>query len=92
MNDKIIGIVGTAMGVVGSVVQTKEVLQIISIIITIIGGVITWFVIPVLNWYKHAKKDGKITTDELIEGAKIAKDGIDKVKEASKGVDEDAKD
>lgn len=89
MNEKWIGIIGTALGVLGSATQTREILQIVSIIITIIGGVITWIVIPVLNWYKKAKSDGKVTTDELIEGAKVTKDGIDKVK---KEVDKDAKD
>ena len=40
-------------------------------------------------WYKNAKRDGKITIDEIQEGAETLKEGLDGVKqtleEKSKG-------
>ena len=74
----ITGALGTTLGVVGTVTQTNEVLQTISLIITIIGAVISMIVVPILSWYIKAKKDGKITPEELKEGAEVLKDGLDK--------------
>ncbi len=74
----ITGAVGTTLGVVGTATQTNEVLQTISLIITIIGAVISMIVVPILSWYIKAKKDGKITPEELKEGAEVLKDGLDK--------------
>lgn len=74
----ITGAVGTTLGIVGTATQTNEVLQTISLIITIIGAVISMIVVPLLSWYIKAKKDGKITAEELKEGAETLKDGLDK--------------
>ena len=30
-----------------------------------LGAIISMIVLPILSWYKNAKKDGKITTDEI---------------------------
>ena len=75
------GLVGNVLGVVGTSLQTEEVLRIISLIITIVGAIITWIVIPIINWYNKAKADGKIDSKELDEGITIISDGIDKVQE-----------
>ena len=80
-NEKILGIVGTGMGVLGSTIQTQEILQIISIIITIIGGFITWIIIPLVNWYRNAKKDGKITKEEIDDALDTASKGIENIKD-----------
>ena len=74
-----LGIVGTSTSAVGTALQTSEVLQIISLIITIIGGIISLIVIPLLTWYKNAKKDGKITVDEINEGAKTLQEGLEQL-------------
>lgn len=82
MNDKtIFGILGTAVSGIGTAIQTNEVLQIISLCITILGGIVSLMIIPLLNWYKNAKSDGKITKDEIKEGTKIIQDGISEIKE-----------
>ena len=82
MRDEIlIGTAGTLTSAVGSATQTSEILRIISIIITIIGALITYIGIPLYNWYKKSKADGKIDKDELKEGIKIAVDGGKEVKE-----------
>lgn len=82
MKDEIItGTIGTIMGAVGTGTQTNSTLQTISLIITIIGGIITYIVVPILLWYNKAKKDGKIDKDEIREGIKTIKDGIDAVQQ-----------
>lgn len=77
----ITGAVGATLGVVGTATQTNEVLQTISLIITIIGAIISMIVVPVLSWYLKAKQDGKITPEELKEGAEVLKDGLEKTEE-----------
>lgn len=79
-NELIGGSIGTALSAVGTGLQTNDVLQTISLIITIIGGLITFIIVPLLTWYKNAKKDGKIDADELEEGVKIVIDGSEKIK------------
>ena len=78
--EKLYGIVGSTLGVVGTSMQVDDILKIISLIITILGGIITWIIIPLLNWYKNAKKDGKIDVDEIKDGINVLQDGIDKIK------------
>ena len=82
MNKALItGGIGTSLSVVGTALQTNEVLQTISLIITIVGGIISFIVVPILNWYNKAKKDGKITADEIKDGAEIIADGSEKLKD-----------
>lgn len=79
-NKLICGSIGTALSAVGTGLQPNEVLEIISLCITIIGGIITFIIMPLLNWYNKAKQDGKIDADELEQGAKIVIDGSEKIK------------
>lgn len=81
-NELIGGAIGTTLSVIGTALQTQEVLQIISLIITIIGGLISFIVVPILNWYRKAKEDGKIDADEIKEGVNIIVDGTKDVKDA----------
>ena len=86
MNKEIIsGTIGTTLSAIGTSLQTNEVLETISLIITIIGALISFIVVPLINWYKHAKKDGKISTDELKEGVEIVKEGVEEINEKTKG-------
>ena len=83
MNKEVIGgIVGTGMSAVGTATQTNEVLQTISIVLTIIGTLLT-ITMAILNWWKNAKKDGKIDSDEIQEGIKIISDGVDALKDTT---------
>lgn len=75
------GSIGTTLSIIGTAMQTNEILETISLVITIIGGVITFIVVPILNWYRHAKKDGKIDADEIKEGLDIIVDGSERVKD-----------
>lgn len=78
------GSIGTGISALGTAMQTNELLQTISLVITIIGGLITFIIMPVINWYQNAKKDGKITKEEVDEGVKIIQDGLDKLKDQDK--------
>ena len=75
------GSVGTILSAVGTAVQVDEVLKYVSLAITIVGGIISMIIIPIWNWYKEAKRDGKITKEEIEEGVKIASDGVNGVKQ-----------
>ena len=79
--EMITGSIGTALGIIGTATQTEQVLRIVSLVITIIGALITYVALPLLAWYKKAKKDGKITADEVKEGVEIIKDGTEKVQD-----------
>ena len=72
----IIGGVASSLSAVGTSIQTNEVLQIISLVLTIVGTLITFIVLPLLNWFIKAKKDGKITIDEVKEGVETLQEGI----------------
>lgn len=76
------GAFGTALSATGTALQTNELLQTISLIITILGAIISMIVLPLLTWYKNAKKDGKITKDEIKEGIDTLQEGIEGVKDS----------
>ena len=77
----ITGAVGTSLSAIGTVTQTNDILQTVSLVITIIGAVISMIIVPVLSWYMKAKKDGKITIDEAKEGIDTLKEGVKQVQQ-----------
>lgn len=80
------GLFGTSLSAVGTVLQVDEILRYVSLAITIIGGIISMIVIPLVNWSRQAKQDGKISKEELEEGVKIISDGAEDIKQIiSKG-------
>ena len=84
MSEKVTTILGTSLGVIGTALQTNELLQTISLIITIIGAVISMIVLPLINWYNKAKQDNKITHDEIKEAVEIVQNGVEKIEEETK--------
>lgn len=76
-NELIGGAVGTSLGALGTATQTNDLLQTISLIVTIVGAIISMIIVPVLSWYQRVKKDGKITSEEVKEGVEIIKEGVD---------------
>ena len=80
-NNLLIGTCGTTLSFIGTATQTNEILQNISLVITIIGGIITFIILPLLNWYQKSKQDGKIDNDELKDGIDIIVDGTEKIKD-----------
>lgn len=82
MKDELIsGSVGTFFGIVGTATQVNDVLRTISLILTIIGAILTYIVMPSIAWYKRAKQDGKIDADEIKEGVEIISNGSNDVKD-----------
>ena len=82
MNKETLGGVGGIMiSALGTGIQTNELLQTISLVLTIIGTVIT-IVMALLNWWNRSKKDGKIDKEEIEEGIGIVKEGADKLEDA----------
>lgn len=75
------GVIGTALGITGTALQTNEVLETISLIVTILGALVSFVIVPLLNWYRHAKSDGKIDKDEAKEGVATVIEGGKKLKE-----------
>lgn len=76
--------IGTIISAVGTGLQTNEILETISLIITILGAVLT-ITMSILTWWRNAKKDGKITKEEIDDGLKIMGDGINEIKDLTKG-------
>ena len=82
MKDNIIyGSIGTVLSAIGTGLQTNEVLETISLIITIIGGIITFIITPLISWYNKSKVDHKIDTNEVQEAIKIITHGSEKIKD-----------
>ena len=85
MKHEVIGFIGSAVGTsvsaTGTAIQPNEVLQTISLIITILGGIIT-IVFALVGWYQRAKADGKIDKDEIKEAIDILQEGGENIKDA----------
>ena len=82
MNKETLGGVGGIMiSALGTGIQTNELLQTISLCLTIIGTIIT-IVMALLNWWNRSKKDGKIDKEEAKEGLDIVMGGVEQIQEA----------
>ena len=90
-NELITGGVGTTLCVVGTASQTNETLQTISLVITIIGAIISMIIVPIISWYQKAKKDGKITSDEIKDGIDTLVDGVKEVQDKLEDKNEEDK-
>lgn len=80
--------IGTIISAVGTGLQTNEILETISLIITILGAILT-ITMSVLTWWRNAKQDGKITKEEIDDGLKIIGDGVNEIKEITKKGEKD---
>ena len=74
------GITGALVSLAGMNLETAEHwvnigCAIVGVLIAIISGLI----IPLLKWYKEAKKDGKIDADEIEQAIEITKDGLTEI-------------
>lgn len=77
------GTVGTMLSALSiNVDDLHSIESIVAIFCTILGlliTIITSVVIPLCRWYAESKKDGKISADEVVEGAQTLKDGLQDV-------------
>ena len=79
------GLFGTGLSASSVALSSAELDHIVSIVCAVIGVIIvliTSVIIPLVQWWKKAKADGKITKEELEEGQKIVSDGVEDVKNA----------
>ena len=74
MKDNAILIGGNAIGYVLTALQTNEVFQLIELILSVILTSLL-IVFRLWKWFKDAKRDGKITSDEIQEAIDIIEDG-----------------
>lgn len=61
-------------------IQDNEIMQIISLCVTILSGVVS-LAFNIYKWVKKAKKDGKITEEEIDELASLVEDGLNPLKD-----------
>lgn len=81
-NELVAGSIGTTLSAVGTATQLNETLQTISLIVTIAGALVSFVIVPLLSWYKNAKKDdGKISEEEFKEGCKHLQEGLQRTRE-----------
>ena len=83
MKDEIVCLSGNTISWALTASQTKEVFEIVQIIVATIVSLLTAAYI-VWKWYKKAKEDGKITADEVVDLVNQVKDNL--------GDDENAED
>lgn len=65
-HDEIVGFTGSGISTVLTITQTNEVFQTVQLIFSILAFLVT-IAYTVWKWYKKAKQDGKITTEEVEE-------------------------
>ena len=74
--------IGATLGAVGTATQTNETLETISLIVTIIGAILSFIVCPLISWFNQAKKDGHIDNEEIEELTKDISKGINEIGDA----------
>ena len=77
--NEIISYVFNGVTYVVALSQTNEVFQIVELVFAILTSVIL-LLYRLWKWYNEAKKDGKITKDEIKQGIDIIVDGVDDIK------------
>ena len=91
------GTVGTMLSALSiNVDDLHSIESVVAIICTVLGlliTIITSIVVPLCRWYAESKKDGKISADEVVEGAQTLKDGLQDIqnKLENKSKEEDHK-
>lgn len=83
--------VGNGLMYLCSMAQVEQALRIVSFILSILISILI-IISRVIDWYKRAKADGKITKDEIEElggiiheGVKDIKEHVDSANESKKG-------
>ena len=78
----IVGLIGSVISAIGLSVSAETIDHVVSTICSIMGLLITLtacLFIPIIKWYKNAKKDGKITEEELDDLSHIIEDGKNEI-------------
>ena len=85
MHKELVGsVICTAVAGTSTAIQPDVIFQYIQMGLTIIATLIT-IILGIRAWWKDAKKDGKITKDEIEQGISIINDGVENIKDITKG-------
>lgn len=79
------------VGLVFSSMITQETLNLVLTILSIVSIILS-LVLTFIKWFKEARKDGHISTDELEDLTHQMKEKVDEAKEDMKNGSEDNKD
>ena len=91
------GTVGTMVSALSiNVDNLHSIESIVAIVCTVLGlliTIVTSLIIPLCRWYAQSKKDGAISSEEVVEGAQTLKDGLQDIqnKLENKSKEEDHK-
>ena len=75
--DNIIPFSSTIICMFNTILQSDEVLKYVNLVITILIGIVS-LSYTIYRWYKKAKEDGKISSDEIEELKNNILDGLNK--------------
>lgn len=81
------GVVGNIISFTGLSMSSEDLANITSVIVSIVGLVITIVsvvIIPLVRWWKEAKKDGKIDSKEIKDATNIIQNGIETIASKNK--------
>ena len=91
VNKELIGsAICTSVAGTSTAIQPNEIFQYIQMGLTIIATIIT-IILGLRTWWKDAKKDGKITEDEIKEGIDIIQNGVDALQDKKQKEDKEEK-
>lgn len=84
MHKELVGsVICTAVAGTSTAIQPDVIFQYIQMGLTILATLIT-IILGLRAWWKDAKKDGKITKDEIEQGVNIIKDGVEQIQDKTK--------
>lgn len=88
MHKELVGsVICTAVAGTSTAIQPDVIFQYIQMGLTILATLIT-IILGLRAWWKDAKKDGKITKDEIEQGINIIQNGVEQIKPKGEKKDE----
>lgn len=78
MKDKL-NYIFDSLAIVGTIVQTEHIFQIISLVLTCISVLLS-LILTIYNWYKRAKQDGTIDSEEINGAITEINKAVDEIK------------
>ena len=88
--NEIISYIANGVTYVVALSQTNEIFQIVELVFAILTSVIL-LLYSLWKWYNEAKKDGKITREEIKDGIDIIVDGVDDIKKKGDKKDDNSR-
>ena len=88
--NEIISYIANGLTYVVALSQTNEIFQIVELVFAILTSVIL-LLYRLWKWYNEAKKDGKITREEIKDGIDIIIDGVEDIKKKGDKKDDNSR-